>query len=509
MLFAQSAQKTLSDMIRDYRQGALTNPPGISSKTDLPGYGYIYGITDSPYLSYAPGDIVPLITESPSPSENFPDHDLDDETYQNLALFGPTSQIFRVQDMPEEPSDLLQTEYNTPIEVYSFGIAKEYVSREQYGIIQVSGCAWVLFEDIPDLEIRRKFVVLRRNSRHGGKPFLQAAADGTAEIIRTDTTRKRDDGLTWGLVKLSIPYRGTLSACPEDIESMEPFKRVFCQHQTEGRYSSNWNEWKHQAIGEVWTVSGNLTPNVPFLTDYIMLIDYYDSEKKNFVRTKRVQELDSTSFSEYIYIDRDTGEITSHPIQHDELNLTQWPDFIKTYNYLQPFTGGIFPGKCISKDEIVVLGRTLPRSQLITKEENVDIWPGDYFYVRIFNKDPSGYFNFPYELVHCPKDDPIGTKILTIDNCDLKRLDRGWVFVDIHQKFKETYPTIEYSSGTKIGVLTGGNYSFNSYISHHRHSDDGDVAHSDPGWDSRSQIDLINVFGTLGYWEKVEVGMTF
>ena len=80
---------------------------------------------------------------------------------------------------------------------------------------------------------------------------------------------------------------------------------------------------------------------------------------------------------------------------------------------------------------------------------------------------------------------------------------------DIHKKFKETYPTTEESIGTKIGVLTGGHHTFTSFIYQHRHSDDGDVAHPDSGWDVTNEIHLINVFGTLGYWEKVEAGMTF
>ena len=483
MLFAPSAQKTLSDIIRDYRQGELTNPPAAGTGADLPGPEHIYGITYGPEgpaaLTFAPGDIVPLITSDPSPTYEL-SADLDDEAYQTAALYGPSQKTFFLREMTEEKSDIY-----SPITVHQFGVAADFISPSQYGAVQVSGFVWVPFEDIPALQTPRKFVILRKNERHGGRPFLQAAADGTAEIIRTDTSRTREDGLTWGLIRLGTPYRGTLSRLPEDTESMEPFQRVFHKTQEEGEFSTDWNDWKTQSVGQIGGCSSDLNAQFRSPRTYITPIDPYDAEKQNFVRIKRVQELDLSSLGDFIYIDRETGEIAASNHGNDERSLTQWPDYIDTPAGLQPFTGGIYPATCISKTEIVVLGRTLSRNELFTNERNVDIWPGDSVYVRVFMQDTYGSYCGPYELVHCPKDDPIGTKHVCFGT-EGRWIDgqRGWQYSSISENFRNSYPSA-------VGILVG-------------ERDINEVVDS-----AGERIPFKEVFTVIGCYEKVEEGMTF
>lgn len=508
MLFAPSAQKTLANVIRDYRQGELTNPPGGNLQTKELKYGHIYvQVINGSNLTFAPGDIVPLTGEGCNITNNAV------YTIDNIptaALFNETKNYFFVKNMQEEYDDSFMVEYRHAINVIPFGIAQDFITSRQAGQVQVDGFAWVPFEDIPELQSRRKYVILRRNSRHEGQPFLQAAADGTAEIIHIDDSTPCKEGFTWGLVKLGAQYRGSLSYMPEKVESTAPNARAFFQSRRiiEDRTSA----FVHGDTGDIWSIYNDLNDS-PFKKEFIFVTDHYDSEKRNFVRTQRIEDSDPSSWKTYLYIDRGTGKILSSFLDSEE-ELTAWPDFIKTHAGLKPFTGGFYPARCKSKTEIVVLGRTLQRSELFTREKNVDIWPGDEFYVHISNNNYNSYANDafigPYELVGCPKDDPVGTKTLSVDGSDDgRRLKRGWVFVSIHQKFKDTHPTTEWSPGTKIGVLTGGDHVFKSYISQHRHSNDGDVAYSDPGWDETSEIHLINVFENLGYWEKVEGGMTF
>lgn len=497
MLFATSAQKTLSDIIRDYRQGELTNPPAAGTGADLPGPEHIFGITYGPSgptaLKFAPGDIVPLITTGPSPTLGI-SADLDNEAYQTAALYGPSKKTFLLREMPEERSNIY-----APITVRQFGVAVDFISPLQHGAVQVSGFVWVPFEDIPALQTPRKFVILRKNERHGGKPFLQAAADGTAEIIRTDTSRTREDGFTWGLIRLGTPYRGTLSRLPADTESMEPFQRVFHKTQEEGEYSTDWNDWKMQSVGQIGGCSSDLKAQFRSPRTYITPIDPYDAEKQNFVRIKRVQELDLSSLGDFIYIDRETGEITASNHENDERSLTRWPDYIDTPAGLQPFTGGIYPATCISKTEIVVLGRTLSRNELFTNERDVDIWPGDSVYVRVFIQDTYGSYCGPYELVHCPKDDPTGTLHLYVGGGS-KYMDghRGWKYVDI----KSTYTA---QNPNAVGVLVG-NREFLPFTVHHKHQDSDDIAYIT---EDVSRVYFQEVFNQFGYFEKVEYGMEF
>ncbi len=480
MLFAPSAQKTLSNIIRDYRQGALTNPPGLGSGNEVLGPGEILGITYG-QLKFQPGEIVPLVTDAPTPGLSLP-ADITDEIYQQAAVFGPSKKTFYLREMEAE-----STNNTLSVKIVQFGVALDFISSSQYGAVQISGYVWVPFEDVPELETARKFVVLRKNTRYGGKQYLQAAADGVAEIIRTDTSRPREDGLTWGLIRLGTPYRGTLSRLPQMAENLEPQARVFRVQSIED-----------ENVGKILSVSDDLKSQFAY-PQYVIGLDYYDAQKQNFVQVKSVCDLDLSTHEKYIYVDRKTGIISSSALTNGETDVEQWPDYINIHGKAEPFRGGFFPAECTSKTEIVVLGRTLSRSQLTTKEHNVDIWPGDSLYVRIFNPDTYGSYCEPYELVHCPKDDPTGTRHLYVGGM-AKYSDghRGWKYVDLKNTWQAQNPN-------SIGVLVG-NQDFLPFTVHHKHQDSDDIAYLT---EDVSRVDFQEFFSQVGYFEKVEYGMEF
>ena len=241
-------------------------------------YLFLLVKSDSSSVSLQPGDIVPL-----KDFQYFGDDQRDDDsTYTEKRIFGCSHRCGTFNNLTNftESSDKV-----TPI---PFGIAKDFISSSLYGNVQVQGLAWALVEVIPQPTYPHpenyRYVVLRINSRHDGKPFLQTAADGLAEIIHLGKTL--ENGMTWALLQLNHPYGGKLCTVKNASSNIDRSSLVYTTTS-----SNFYDPFPHCVFPEC-----SLDHIHPYYTNQTYHVDY-----DNYITLTSIPEIQANNF---LYSDR-------------------------------------------------------------------------------------------------------------------------------------------------------------------------------------------------------------
>ena len=450
MLFAGGHdKKTLTDVMRDYRAGIL-------QKVTIPGIGTAYDNcllvkSGSSSVSLQPGDIVPL--------KDFQifgdDHRDDDSTYSHKRIFGCSDRCGIFDGLTSFSEN---AEAFTPI---PFGIAKDFITSSQYGNVQVQGRVWALVEVIPMPSYPHpdnyKYVVVRKNSRHDGKPFLQTAADGLAEVLQFGKTLA--NGMTWALIQLNHPYGGKLCTVKNASSNIDRSTLVY------SNTSATFYDPLPHCVYPTCTVD-HIHPyytNQDYHTvydNYITLTTVPEIQTNNFIAS------DTPEYSNFF-----SGEKRVLEIYQNRTFITNpgFPTHVNILGHSFPFTGGIFPAQFIGQGNqayFKIFGNEIPASQMGSHFGNwtsdpkaLDLWNGDWVYVQITPATAENYFLNPstttFVIVSGPLDYRVGTIIPFIGTSYPNGLtSRGWEVMNWTNSFTSDIAVLKGN-----GALTVGNHT--------------------------------------------------
>ncbi len=437
MLFACGQdKKTLTDVMRDYRAGLL-------QKVEIPGWGtanenclLVNAYSSNDTLS--PGDIIPL--------KDFQffgdDQRLDDDIYAERMLFGCSDRCGSFKNL----SGFTEDPYKfTPI---PFGIAKDFVSYEIPGNVQVEGRCWVLIENLDsDYQItyQNRFVVLRKNSRHDGKPFLQTAPDGLAEVLYLGKTT--ESGLQWALIQLNHTYGETLCKVHEATSDIS--KGTFIYSVGPSYSLTDFNPYLYQ--------TATSAHHHPFYlrNDYKLTYD-------NYVAIEKPETFSFNPSGKDFFHLYDVAPTGLSPYDNVTTTNPGLPTHVLVNTSLSPFPGGVFTASYYNQSGetfFSIFGNKIPVSNATSAIPHLDIWHGDKVQVLLQPNDGEKIrfspTSFHLHIVNGPTDLPVDSYIMALEGSYGDLLSRGWQVQDWRSTFT-----------ADVAVLLGNGSLANHYHTH-------------------------------------------
>ena len=431
-------QKVFNDLSRDYRAGLL-------NKVEIPGIGTAAEncllVKSWSTDEVEPGQIVPL--------KDFVyfgnDGRLSDEDYTQRMLFGVADRAGSFKNL----SGYTEDDYVfTPI---PFGIARDFLSGDKFGNVQVEGRAWALVENLGhDYEVLsdNRFVVVRKNSRFDGNPFLQTAPDGLAEVLAWGKTTQ--SGLQWALLQLNHSYGGKLHKIYQATQDLNVGRFVYAMEP----------HYTNQNLNPYLLESANYNYHYP-----LYLLNSYSVTKDNYVSVERPNQYSYVSGNGFYFHLFTDGIPTSLQLLENPLQTNPGhPTHIRLNHTLEPFPGGVFTAKYVKQngDEYFTLfGNKIPvtNTTTILPPLALDLWNGDHVQVLLEpNAGEVFAFSNQYFALHIidgPTDDPVGTYKMCIQGHEGDLLNRGWEIYDWRDSFS-----------SDIAVLMGNGSLANHYHVH-------------------------------------------